>query len=244
MGEQTEFLGLIIPGGWEEFFRYIGEPYDGPLYPIHDSRSREDFFLPRILKAQELFDMVRVPTHPEIAPQPWKANNDGTLPGALEPYYLKNDLGKRYVVSGLVNKPLATRAESGGKFSIGRIEGSSAHKPGPLSSKFIKFDITHHAFQVEEGVVELVIHEQGMENKSRMTSGDVVYIPAGTAFKFDFGSRYAMFYAFSSMGGIIELLRDVGDEFGDPIPPEKATKWDARRLINTNLQKDLGYTLI
>jgi hypothetical protein len=34
----TEFLGLIIPGGWGAFFRFIGEPYTGALFPTHDPR--------------------------------------------------------------------------------------------------------------------------------------------------------------------------------------------------------------
>lgn len=187
--------------------------------------------------------MVRVPTHPYVDPQPWSENGDDSLPGAFAPYFLKHDRGKCYLVGGLVNRPMTTRLESNGKFSIGRIEGSSAHKPGPLSSRWIKFPTTHHCFQVEEGAIDITL-DGDVTGSARLTSGDVVYIPADTAFKFDFATRYAMLYAFSNSGGLIELLRDVGEEFADPIPPEKAEKWDESKLDSAALQEEHGYVLI
>ncbi|KAF2772197.1 hypothetical protein EJ03DRAFT_372352 [Teratosphaeria nubilosa] len=36
LGSHSEFIGLIVPGGWEEFFRFIGDSYSGPQWPVED----------------------------------------------------------------------------------------------------------------------------------------------------------------------------------------------------------------
>ncbi len=78
LGNYTEFVGLIVPGGWEEFFRFIGEPYnDGPLYPLTDDRNVFEVLIPKLKAAAEKFDMVPVPDHPGVEPQPWEVVDDG-----------------------------------------------------------------------------------------------------------------------------------------------------------------------
>ena len=115
-------VGLIVPGGWEEFFRFIGEPYDGPLWPLDDQRNVFEVLIPKLKAAAEQFDMIPLPQHKQFGPSPWK-ETENKLPGKLEPYFLKNATGPAYLAGGTVVRPLITTAESDGKFVIGSIEG-------------------------------------------------------------------------------------------------------------------------
>ncbi|KAI6715129.1 hypothetical protein JHW43_002366 [Diplocarpon mali] len=98
----TEFAGLIIPGGWEEFFRFVGEPYSGPLFPTNDKRNPFEVLIPKLMAATETFDMVPVRDKAHFEPQPWDPATDSKLPGtyARGGYFLQADTGSRFVVGG------------------------------------------------------------------------------------------------------------------------------------------------
>lgn len=221
-------VGLIIPGGWEEFFRFIGEPYSGPLWPLDDQRNLFEVLIPKLKAAAEQFDMVPCPQHKQFGPSPWQ-DDENRLPGALEPYFLKNGTGPAFLAGGTVCRPLITTAESNGKFVIGTIEGSSHHHESDLFAhdRRLKFHSTHHAFQVVEGMVEFRL---GASQPARIHAGELVYVPAGTELAVRICSRYAKMYAFSSGEGIVELLCTTGVPFAAPIPPEKANDFDASNI--------------
>ncbi|KAK2629879.1 hypothetical protein QTJ16_000699 [Diplocarpon rosae] len=173
----TEFAGLIIPGGWEEFFRFIGEPYSGPLFPTNDKRNplyvtpplihvstheeikanqrgKREVLVPKLIAATETFDMIPVREKAHFEPQPWDPATDSKLPGtyARGGYFLQADTGSRFVVGGTVVRPLATRRETDSKFSIYELLASSLHAPlaAPLS-----FARTHHAIFVVSGSLDI-----------------------------------------------------------------------------------------
>ena len=221
MDEYTEFVGLIVPGGWEEFFRFIGEPYDGPLWPVNDERNPFQVLIPKLKAAAETFDMVPVPHHPGSAPQEWEAGNDTALPGTCAPYYLRALTGPRYLFGGIVSRPLATTKESNNRFSVGSIEGSSVHNTS-IPWTGLKFADVHHCFQVDTGVFEVTIND----SKTKLSSGETVYIPKGTSFDIRFGSRFAKAYVFSNGGGLLEYLMEAGKTFEDNLVPEKAESID------------------
>lgn len=222
MGDHSEFLGLIVPGGWEEFFRFIGEPYDGPLWPIDDQRNVFEVLIPKLKLAAERHDVVPLPQHEQFPPSPWDGS-ENILPGKLEPYFLKSGSGPAWLVGGTVVRPLITTAESDGRFAIGSIESSSQHASFEMFSggTRVSFSETHHAFQVNEGAVEF-----SLENSSPtlLHAGEVIYIPKATAFSYQVRSRYAKMYAFASGKGIVELLKELGEEYSISVPPEKAAK--------------------
>jgi hypothetical protein len=91
----SEFAGLIIPGGSEEFFRFVGEPYSGPLFPSRDNRPFHQALLPKLMAATEKFDMVPVRDHPSIDPQAWNLEADVKLPEGTQPYFLKANYGPK-----------------------------------------------------------------------------------------------------------------------------------------------------
>ena len=234
-------VGLIVPGGWEEFFRFIGEPYSGPMWPVNDERKIWEVLIPKLKAAAEKFDMVPLPQHKQFDPQEWEAS-ENTLPGKTEPYFLKNASGPAYEVGGTVCRPLITTAESNGKFSMGGIEGSSHHHEQSifaLDSKSLKFDDVHHAFQVVDGSVEF--HLDGALVPSKLAAGELVYVPTGTTFRFKHTSRVSKMYAFASGGGVVELLSKLGKSHSTTVLPEKAEDHDVEAL--ERLQKDLGFTV-
>ncbi|EME48203.1 hypothetical protein DOTSEDRAFT_21906 [Dothistroma septosporum NZE10] len=228
LGNHSEMVGLIVPGGWEEFFRFIGEPYAGPLWPLDDQRNVFEVLIPKLKAAAEKFDMVPQPHLQQFDPQPWQ-DDENQLPGKLEPYFLKSGSGPAYLAGGTVVRPLITTAESNGTFVIGSVEGSSHHHEHDLFSegRKLKFESTHHAFQVVEGAIEITV---GSSTPSFLHAGELVYVPAGSDLGIRFRSKFAKFYAFSSGKGVVELLMKVGKPYSSPIPPERAKGADHAAL--------------
>lgn len=226
LGQHAEMVGLIVPGGWEEFFRFIGEPYDGAAWPAEDPRNFFEVLLPKLKAAAEKFDMIPCPQHVACQPGEWTAK-DSRLPGILQPYFLKNGTGPAFATGGTVLRPLITTAETGGKFSIASLEGSSnASLQTSLftsSRRRLKFSSVHHAFQVVEGALSFAI---GSRQPSCVCAGELVYVPKNTEFTLEFASRYAKVYIFVNGRGLVGLLQDLGQPFQQPMVPEKAVPWD------------------
>ena len=215
LGDHSEFVGLIFPGGWEEFFRFIGEKYTGPLWPMHDDRNFFKVLLPKLKAAAEQFDMVAQPHIKPFDPQPWQIS-DGVLPNGKEPYFLKHAKGPAYLVEGTVVRPLITAEQSGGNFTIGSVESSGMHRSALFEpSKSIRFDV-HHAFQVVEGTVRFNVETE----QSDLTQWETLFVPAGKSFSFRTVGRASKLYSFSSGGGLVELLCKLGQAYSQPILPE------------------------
>lgn len=215
LGDHTEFVGLIVPGGWEDFFRFIGEPYAGPMWPLVDNRNPFEVLIPKLKAAVEKFDMIPQPHHPSCEPQPW-SGTENVLPGQLEPYYLQANRGPKFLVEGVVVTPMVTTKESGGKFAIGSFEGTSLHKNSVFRSRKAFADV-HHAIHLTEG--QLAINIDGMS--TTLNTGETVYIPKGSIFSIAIASRYAMAYIFANGGGLLETLCEVGQSYRFAMVPEE-----------------------
>jgi hypothetical protein len=237
LGDYTEYLSLIVPGGWEDFFRVIGESYSGPLFRIDDDRSFSEVLEPRIHEAAKTFDVIRTPDHPYADPQPWDKEKD-TLPGSLKPYFLRAGTGPRYLIGGLVCSPLSGIAESAGRFELGCIEGSAWHEPSILS-KHLSFDTVHHAFSVVEGVIEILLEK---ERVARVNTGETAYVPPGMLFSVKIVSRYAKAYIWTSGAGLVGVLSEIGSLYKHTVPPEQAGPWDRAAL--TALQKKVAMNVM
>lgn len=227
-----------MPGGWEEFFRVIGDPYEGgPMFPLVDERNPFEVLVPRLKKAAMEFDMVPLPMHPKFEPQAWDGG-EKVLPGGLEAYFLRAGSGPGFLVGGMVVRPLCGMAESGAKFVIGRVEGSVMHGGGVFEGeKTIKFESTHHCFQVAEGTVKFTIDGTVGE----LSSMETVYIPAGKEFSFEVTSKLGSAYVFANGGGVVDLLMKLGKKYSAPLIPEKADEFDVSRI--SGMEKELGFTM-
>lgn len=225
LGDYTEFVGLIVPGGWEEFFRFIGEPYSGPMFPLVDERNIFEVLIPKLKAAADKFDMIPVRDHPSVQPQPWQDGQDNRLPGSLEPYFLRSGTGPRYLVGGVVISPLVSIAESGGRFSIACVEGSSWHH-NPVLSETFQFNNVHHAVQVADGLLELKIADE----QATLAAGETSYIPKAISFSLRIRSRYAKLYFFISGSGLVDLLCQLAQPYDQTIPPETPASWDKQKM--------------
>ena len=220
-------IGLIIPGGWEEFFRFIGEPYSGPMWPMQDDRNFFEVLLPKLKQAAEKFDMVPCPQQKSFDPQPW-LDSDNKLPGTLALYFLKRGSGPAYVLGGLVCRPLITTAESNGKFAIGLVEGSCQHQGSFKSQGRLNFSAVHHAFYVVDGKVRIVADG----SPTILCAGELAYLPKGTDISFQITSRFARMYVFCNGGGLVETLQKLGEPWSLPTIPEEATTRSADSVIS------------
>ncbi|KAH7409158.1 RmlC-like cupin domain-containing protein [Cadophora sp. MPI-SDFR-AT-0126] len=235
----SEFIGLIIPGGWEEFFRFIGEPYSGPLFPTTDKRNPFEVLIPKLIAATEKFDMVPVREKAHFDPQPWDPATDEKLPGRCERggYFLRSGKGERWVVGGMVVRPLATRRESEGRFSIYEVQGSGLNAAESNVGK-LKFENTHHALYVVDGSLRLEV--DGKEEVA--TANETVFVPAGLTWSVKAESRFARWYVFANGGGIGEVLTGVGSAYEFPGVPDKAMGFEVGRV--KGLEAELGFVIV
>lgn len=197
--------GIIVPGGWEEFFRFLGESYSGPLWPDVDDRSPLEVLVPLMKAAAEKFDLVPQPMYPRADEQAWDMSTDTKLPGECVPYFLKNGTGPNACVSGTVVRPLSTAKESAGRFTVGSVEGSCMHETQILDKTW-SFAQTSHCFYVVEGFARFTVDGQA----ARVGPMETVYLPKGTKWGVKWDSRYVKAYVYSSAGGVVELLFEAG----------------------------------
>jgi quercetin dioxygenase-like cupin family protein len=161
------------------------------------------------------------------------------LPGRCEDggYFLREGEGEKWAVGGTVVRPLATRKETEGRFSIYSLEGSSFHTWKGLSQS-LDFKETHHAVYTVEGVVRLTI--DGAEVKTIV--GETTFVPAGTKWSFGFDSVYARTYVFANGGGVGEILTSVGTKYESVAVPNETASWDESKI--RALEAELKFAVI
>ncbi|RDW68334.1 hypothetical protein BP5796_08991 [Coleophoma crateriformis] len=235
----AEFIGLIIPGGWEEFFRFIGEPYSGPLFPTNDKRNPFEVLIPKLMAATEKFDMIPVRDKAQFEPQPWDGS-ENKLPGLCENggYYLKDGAGEKYIVGNTVVRPMATRKETNGRFSIYELQGSKLN--GDRKALTVEFAETHHAIFTVEGVLKLTV--DGSEVKT--TASETSFVPAGSKWSLEVESPWARVYVFANGGGVGEIFTTTGTKYeGVAVPGiEEGKASDTSKL--KDLAEELKFLVI
>jgi len=205
--EDSEFLGLIVPGSWINFFKEVGELYDGPLYPALDDRPYPITKF-RAAVEEKGIDVIPDFTYQLIPPNPDEFKPDNMLPSNLLPYFLQGNNVFRYALGDQVCIPLATNVQSGGRFTICSIEGSGL--PG-ASQEDLEFTFAKTDFlvRVAEGIVEVTWNSDHTE---RLSCGESAFIPRNTPFSYRFPGRYARFYIFGGQneGGIERIFQEAG----------------------------------
>lgn len=211
----------MTPGGWVDFFRYISEEYDGILLPEFDQRNLVDILIPKVMAARGKYDVVFHPTHQGCETSNWDAD-DEKLPNRMEPYFLRANTGSRWILGGVLSRPFITTKQSGGKFAISSIESSSKLEPSPFGQS-VKFPNVHHLLAVFEGTLEVTVSGSA---SCRITEGEVIFLPANTAFSLTFASKFVRLWSFSSGDGIDDLIHRAGKPFEGFVIPDKPVSWD------------------
>jgi hypothetical protein len=225
MGPHTETLGLVAPGDWVDFFRYVGEAYAGVIIPEHDERDLKKAMVPKLMAAKEDFDVHFVRDYQPPAVGEWLAS-ENTLPGALEPYFLRANTGPRWMLGGVMSRPFINASQCSGKFSITSIESSKVYETNFPS---VKFPTVDHCFCVQEGVLKVKLDGEG-EAWNEVREGQTLFIAAGSSFSLSFGSRYVKAITFTNGPGIEHLIHTAGSSYAGFVLPDKAEPWDQSRF--------------
>ena len=183
--------------------------------------------------------MVPVREKAHFDPQPWDAATDEKLPGVCERggYFLKSGKGERFVVGGTVVRPLATRRETDGRFSIYEVQGAASHAEKSGVGR-LRFETVHHAVYVVDGSLKLEV-----DGKSEMaTAGETVFVPAGLSWSVNVESKYARWYVFANGGGVGEVLTSVGSVYELPGVPDEALEFDVGKA--KGLEGELGFAIV
>ncbi|KAB5536278.1 RmlC-like cupin domain-containing protein [Coniochaeta sp. 2T2.1] len=232
LGPHTETLGLIAPGDWIDFFRYISEEYKGNILPELDDRDLVSILIPKVMSAKDKYDVnfVRPGTYDAPAVGGW-LDTENTLPGPLEPYFLRANTGPRWMLGGVMSRPFINASQCDGKFAISSIEGSGAYGEGanPLGGRWVTFAEVDHCFVVSEGLLKVRI--EGEEGWNSVREGQTVVVAAGQAFRLAFGSRYVRAISCTNGPGVEELIQTAGKPYEQFVLPEEAGAWEEERFL-------------
>ncbi|KAL4943429.1 hypothetical protein BDV06DRAFT_211075 [Aspergillus oleicola] len=229
LGPHTETYGVVTPGDWVDFFRYISEPYEGVLVPESDDRDLKALLIPKVMAAKGQFDVVFQPNYvpPELGE--WD-ESDEALPvpdpkeegGKLKEYYLRANTGPRFMVGGVLSRPFITTVQSGGVVSISSIESSGDYgSDANVLGRFMVFEKVDHCLAVLEGTLVVRLRRDGEKVEEEVIrEGETVVVPSGQAFALEFRSRFVRVWSFADGDGIEALIERAGEPFQGVILPE------------------------
>ncbi|KAK7202445.1 cupin domain protein [Myxozyma melibiosi] len=223
LGPHTETYGLVSPGEWLDFFRYISEPSNSILLPEFDDRHILEILIPKVMAAKGKYDVVFHPTHVGCEVSELD-DSDKVLPDGLEPYYLVANTGPRWILGGVLSRPFITTKQSSGKFAISSIESSSELKPTLPTMQFPK---VHHCFCVFEGVLEATV---GDNEPCLVREGETLFVTANTPFTFKFASRFVRLWSFTTGDGIEAVIHKAGVPFKGIVLPDTAESFDGKKF--------------
>jgi hypothetical protein len=219
-----ETIGLVTPGQWIDFFRFLSESYSGAFAPQSDNRMTISVLAPKFPEIKEKYDVIFQPAHQGGELADW-SDKDRILPDGTEPYYLQANRGPRYLLGGVLARPFITTKQSDGKFAIASIESSSILAESVLASPFALSKV-HQVYHFLDGAVSIEL--EGQENVVR--AGETLFIPAGTRVAVRFVDRFVRFWSFSSGDGLETLIAEAGGAFNGVVVPDEALPVDADKV--------------
>ncbi|CAO2650899.1 Nn.00g091960.m01.CDS01 [Neocucurbitaria sp. VM-36] len=220
----NETIGLVTPGQWVDFFRFVSEKYDGVVADEFDTRNPGAVFAPKFREIKEKYDVVFQPQFEGAEVSEW-SNEDSKLPEQQETYYLKANTGPCHLLEGVLSRPFITMEQSAGptgNFAITSIESSNRLSNTILSKPFA-FERVHQVYHILDGAISLTANG-GPSNLVR--AGETVFIPAGTKISISFVDRYVRFWAYSSGDGLESFIAEAGGAFKGSIVPDQVREPD------------------
>lgn len=226
LGPHTELLGLVAPGDWIDFFRYVGETYEGVMVPEADDRDLKKALMSKLMSAKDRFDVhfSRDYQPPEVGE--WLPE-ESTLGKPGEAYFLKADTGPRWILGGVMSRPFIRSSQTGGRFSMSSIESSNAYNRSPLS-RWLTFATVDHCFVVKEGVFSIKI--KGDSEWNNVREGQTIVVAAGETFMARFSSRFVRVWSCANGSGIEELVQKAGTEYQGFVIPDSIVNWDESKI--------------
>ncbi|KAH7141859.1 RmlC-like cupin domain-containing protein [Dactylonectria macrodidyma] len=231
----TELLGVVVPGGFEDMFYYIGDkwdaanavPYDPSLPPIRNPGTNHT-----LLDSLERFDVWSqldfVPRRDLIngaapACQPWHRGFNPIANDSDTAYFVANGFGPKYLDRDLTGfwqlvQPLITPEASGNTtFSMATISMSGLPPRRSPSSVPSFAQPNGCAFSVVEGRLTVTI--EGYDS-AHLGTGDVVFIPKETKFTYYSQASFTkVLYVSGGSRGIDQQLIQRGEWVTSPMFP-------------------------
>jgi hypothetical protein len=225
-GPHTELLGLIAPGDWVDFFRYVSETHEGIILPENDNRDLKGILIPKVMAAMDRFDVhfARDYQAPEVAD--WE-DGENVLPGPLEPYFLRANTGPRWMLGGVLSRPFIHASQCGGKFAISSIESSKLYDANPFS-QWLMFEDVDHCLCVQEGLLNVSLKTS--DEWITVREGQTLVLATKQSFRLAFASRYVRFISFTNGEGIEELVKSAGTPYAGFVIPDEAERVDVAKL--------------
>lgn len=221
----NESIGLVTPGQWVDFFRFVSEQYDGVVTDELDQRHPEDTLGPKLFEIKEKYDVIFQPQHQGCETSDW-TDDDTKIPKGAEPYFLRANTGPRYLLGGVLSRPFITTQQCDGKFAITSIESSNKYSGESLLAKPFTFTKVHQVYCVLDGSITLTVDR----TLNEVRAGETIFIPAGTKISIHFNDRYVRFWSFSSGDGLEALISQGGGSFEGTVVPDQAREIDASKL--------------
>ncbi|KAH7392515.1 RmlC-like cupin domain-containing protein [Pyrenochaeta sp. MPI-SDFR-AT-0127] len=224
----NETVGLVTPGQWVDFFRFVSERYDGVVADEFDSRNPGAVFGPKIKEIKEKYDVVFQPQFKGAEVSDWSAE-DEKIPEGQEAYFLKANTGPCHLLEGILSRPFITTKQSTGptgNFAVTSIESSNRLTNSILSKPF-SFSKVHQVYHILDGAISLTVNG-GAGNLVR--SGESAFIPAGTDVAIEFVDRYVRFWAYSSGDGLETLIAEAGGAFEGTVVPDQIRAADVEKV--------------
>ncbi|KAF2829924.1 RmlC-like cupin [Ophiobolus disseminans] len=224
----NETMGLVTPGQWVDFFRFVSETYDGVIADEFDTRNTGAVFGPKIREIKEKYDVVFQPQFVGAEVSDFTAE-DEKLPEGCEAYFLKANTGPCYLLEGVLSRPFITTKQSAGptgNFAITSVESSNRHKNGTLSKPFT-FEKVHQVYHILDGAISLTVNG---EKGNLVRAGETAFVPAGTEVAIEFVDRYVRFWSFASGDGLETLIAEAGTAFEGSIVPDQCREIDVETI--------------
>ncbi|EUC40264.1 hypothetical protein COCMIDRAFT_109287 [Bipolaris oryzae ATCC 44560] len=229
LGPHTETFGLVAPGDWVDFFRYVGETYGGVIVPENDNRDLKSMLIPKLMASKDRFDVHFERDHkaPEVGP--WE-DSENQLPAPGQAYFLRANTGPRWILGGVLSRPFIHAEQTGGKFAISSVESSNIYDASQQAlARWLTFSEVDHCFCVQEGLLRVRL--QSSNGWSEVREGQTLVVAAGETFSLDFGSRYVRVWSFTNGPGIEELIKQAGKSYDGLVIPDVPIAADGHVIL-------------
>ncbi|PYI34372.1 quercetin 2,3-dioxygenase anaerobically complexed with the substrate kaempferol [Aspergillus indologenus CBS 114.80] len=221
----TEMTGVIVPGGFEDLFYYLGtnatDTTHTPYIPSSSDSSSTTGPDSSTISTLQSFDVYaelsftpRTDTVNGTAPANtvWHTGANALAATAGDPYFIANGWGPKYLNSQYgyqIVAPFVTATQAQDtNYTLSTISMSTT--PSTVTVPTWSFPGAC-AFQVQEGRVVVQIGDYAA---TELGSGDVAFIPGGVEFKY-YSEAYFSKVLFVSSGsdGLDQKLVDGGEEW-------------------------------
>lgn len=218
IAQETEFMGMIQPAGFDEFFYNVSEPwspeYSVPFPPDQALAFPQEAY-GKVVGKYDINLINKTYTAPECVSPDWHHVN-GSLPkDGKTPYFLANGEGPHHWNEdvGAVVSPLATAVQSDGNFTLAQVVMRKTHADN-VQPSLVSPD--HQFIYGMNGEVTVCLCGEEV----RIIKGDSLFIPAGTNFTLSSSVNYNKFLLSSGgPNGIDTQMIQAGKDWAYSTPP-------------------------